>query len=261
MKRIWILLTLTILTTPLSAWLIEPTDETKEMVAPYLIPEDHPVKPILDEIFSVRASETLTSLRKAGFMNLQPRKRGLIVTEHPSLPGYIIKVYCDYSGHSYNQFTKSYQMQDEHLEFVGRLEKRNLIESIIDHYGFEEFILPKKWIYPIPTEVNPLHNHTRIKKFYLIVAEKLDILDPFETREIWKQVDQDYIHKFFLVYRDARLQDVGSANQCFTPSGHLAFIDTKDWSEETFKPLKSPYFLPYEHKMYWNQLIKSTFPE
>jgi len=261
MKRIWILLAFTFLTAPLAAWLLEPTEEAKEMVAPYIIPEDHPAKPVLDEIFSVRASETLSTLRQAGFTQINLRKRGLVVAQHPLLPGYIIKVYCDYTGHSYNQFTKSYQMQDEHLEFVGRIEKRNLIARIIEKYGFEEFLLPKKWIYPIPTEINPARNHAKVKKFYLLIAEKIDILDPFETREIWKQVDQDYVYKFFLVYRDARLQDVGWANQCFTPSGRLAFIDTKDWPEETFKPLRFPHFLPHEHKLYWNQLIRANFPE
>ena len=260
MKKLGIFFLYLTLSGSLSAWLTEPTQEAQEMVAPYLMMDDHPAKAILDEIFSTRVSTNLRTLRKAGFQDIKLRRRGMVFARHPSVPGYVFKMYCDYTGHSYSEFEKTFRKQDEHIEFVGRLQKRNQIAEIIECQQFEEFILPKKWIYAIPTETNPKKTHTMVKKFYLILAEDLDILDGNTCFRMWDEnVDREFVYHFFIVYKEARLQDFGPPNQSFTKSGHLAFIDTKAWPDETFKVVRTPFFLRGELREYWKQLILNDF--
>jgi len=249
------------LTATLSAWLTEPSTETQALVAPYLLTENHPAKPILDEIFgNERVSINLKTLKNAGFKDLKLRKRGIVFARHPKLPGYVIKLICDYTGHSFNEWEKTYRKQDEHLEFIGRIQKRNQITEIIERHHFDQFITPRKWIYAIPTEIDPPQKHTIVKKFYLLVADDIDIVDAHTCYTIWKTaVDRDFVHDYFVVYREARLQDFGPPNQSFTNSGHLAFIDTKDWPDETFVPIPRPFFLYGELRDYWKELVLRHF--
>ena len=66
-------------------------------VFPYLLPENHPAKAILDQIFSSsRAILNLKTMKKAGFIDPFPENRThVIVCTHPDLSGYIIKTYLD----------------------------------------------------------------------------------------------------------------------------------------------------------------------
>ncbi len=246
------------------AWLSEPSLEMEREVAPYLLPEDHPAAEILDELFGVkRVTAKLRSLERDGFYDIDLRKRGVVFARHPKLPGYVLKMVLDYTGHSTDKWTGSFRMQDEYIEFTGRVRKRNEIQQLIDDYHLEAFTTPKKWIYPIPTHTDPPKNPTMIKKFYILIAEDMDI-EPFPiTFDLWKTTfNQDMVDDYFFIVTSLKLRDLGPPNQSFTKSGFLAFIDTKDWPEDQWDNLKRvPKFLSEEMGNYWKTLLENGLPE
>ncbi|NGX57448.1 MAG: hypothetical protein K940chlam3_00340 [Chlamydiae bacterium] len=258
----WIISLLLFLCTPytIEAWLSEPPIEAQEQVAPYLMPEDHPIKPILDMIFgSSRITTDVNSMKQAGFYDTQLRKRGIVFARHVDTPGYVYKIVCDYSGHSWNKYEDTCRKQDEYIEFTGRIRKRNQITELIDFYQIDNFITPKKWLYPIPTEFEPFQNHTMIKKFYLLVAEDIDIIESPNCVYLWRELpDENLLNSYFLIIRDARLCDIGPPNQSFTKSGQLAFIDTKIWPDENFNINAPTGFLNNEMSAYWMLLVESN---
>ncbi len=263
MKKLFFL-SLVLIAFSAHAWLSEPSLEMQRAVRPYLLPEDHPAAGILDELFAAtRVTAKLNSLKQAGFYNVDLRKRGIVFARHPKLPGYVLKMVLDYTGHSNDKWIGSFRLQDEYVEFTGRIKKRNEIQQHIDDYNLKAFITPKKWIYPIPTHINPPKNHKMIKKFYILIAEDMDI-EPFTiTAKLWKTAfNKEMVDDYFFIATSLKLRDLGPPNQSFTKSGFLAFIDTKDWPEELWNNLKRvPKFLSKEMGEYWKTLLENGLPE
>lgn len=245
---------------PLTAQLSEPPNHVRELVAPYLLPEDHSVKKALDEIFTPsRVSTSLATLKNAGFCDIRLRKRGIVFARHPKIPGYVVKLVCDYSAHSFHGFENKVRGQDEYIEFVGRIRKKNLIQEIIDRHNMQGMVCPKKWIYEIPLDTQTRPGHAYTKKFYLLVAEDMDIVPPHDNFTLWKQVNDDFLYDFFVIYRETKLYDCGPPNQSFTRDGRLAFIDTKDWDHSLFTPQTNPHFLVGHQRALWREWIREYF--
>ena len=74
-----------------------PSKKVRAAVAPYLVPSDHPIKGVLDVLFTTsRVILNLDTLHKAGFAKTSPNKfTRVIVTAHPAIPGYVFKLYLD----------------------------------------------------------------------------------------------------------------------------------------------------------------------
>lgn len=243
-----------------SAWLTEPPEEVKELAAPYLMTDNHPIKSVLDRILSSsRATMDIKSLKRAGFQDIDLRKRGITFARHPDMPGYVFKLICDYSLHSWNHYENSFRKQDEYLEWIGRIRKRNEIASLIKHYQIDSMITPRKWLYAIPTSQEPKQKTSMIKKFYILVADDLDIFSIFETIDHWKTLPtEDLLRDYYLIIRDAKLCDLGPPNQSFTKSGKLAFIDTKEWPERLFNIMAPTRFLNNEMADFWKELVENN---
>ena len=62
-------------------------------IEPHILPLDHPLKPILDVVFSQsRVTETIESIKNAGFTILHAMPRSFVViARHRLAPGYISK--------------------------------------------------------------------------------------------------------------------------------------------------------------------------
>ena len=73
------------------------TNQMRRMMKPYILPAKHPVKVKLDALFlSKRVIENETTFREAGFITLHQKARSFIrVARHPSVPGYLFKIYLD----------------------------------------------------------------------------------------------------------------------------------------------------------------------
>ena len=74
------------------------TARMQSAIAPYLLPLDHPMRAILDSIFSQsRVIQDEKTLADAGFIIVAgPMSRSfVIVARHPLIPGYVFKLYLD----------------------------------------------------------------------------------------------------------------------------------------------------------------------
>jgi hypothetical protein len=223
-----------------------------DQVLPYLIPDDHPVKEILDSIFlKNRALLSDKTLLKAGFTNGTPRRwTHVIVTRHPMLPGYIFKMYMDVQRY--------FKEHAEYDHWIERIEGRNLIESMIDEQGLNHlFKVPKKWIYALPA--NPAPPKEFIRKNFILVAEDMEILDNDENYAMWKsdKVTKEFLDILYAFLEKGGLRDLAKpANAPFSKDGRVAFIDTQEYYDWPVSYFKLNEHLRPEMLQHWKFLTK-----
>jgi hypothetical protein len=223
-----------------------------DYVTPYLIPDDHPAKAKLDEIFSkTRVTTSIKTMEKAGFRNVVPQKfTHIIVTSHPELEGYIIKVYLD--AHRY------YKQRPEYMYYVWRAMGSRKIQKLLDEMGWNDtFKVPKKWIYPLPAEPSPPAE--LIRKNFILIEEDMDIFDTAENNRCWESdlVDKELIDKFYYIVTELGLSDCAKPpNAPFSKDGRIAFVDTQTFDSWPVSYEKLTSFLSDEMRAYWKQLTK-----
>ena len=159
--------------------------------SPFFLPEDHPIKPGLDQLFSSsRVILDLKSLELAGFIDPKPRKfTRLIVTKHPDFPGYIFKIYLD---------AQRYHKMKEWECWIKRIKGVRLIKQIIEERQLQSYFkTPQKWIYPLPAEPSPSEDF--IRKNFILVEEDMDLLDSESNEDLWgsSAITQDSFGRIF----------------------------------------------------------------
>src|SRR5690349_13143710 len=93
----------------------------------FLLPEDHPIKSKLDEIFSYPdVLSSLETLRSAGFNPQKIRKKALLIVRHPEVEGYVFKVYLDTAVD-----------MDEVENFTIRIKGARLVQKEIEKGNFQ----------------------------------------------------------------------------------------------------------------------------
>jgi len=202
--------------------------EIWEELKPYFLPPNHPVKRRLDKIFKgTRVIATLEAIKEAGFLNPVPQRWSkTIVTGHPHLPGYMVKMFSDE------------QAPDSHLvdhkaflrRILGAMATRAYIkEHKLDHW----FKAPKKWIYPLPADPGPLPGALDRQNFILI-AEDMDIYHGSSNYKRWhREVKDDRLRALYNICQTLGLKESILAFNCpFCKDGKQAFLDTEyhhDW--------------------------------
>lgn len=231
---------------------IEP--QVWDQVQPYLLPDNHPIKPQLDKIFSnARPTLSIKSMKKAGFENPEPRKfTRLIVTTHPDLKGYVIKTYLDAQRY--------YKDKPEHVYWILRIQGVQAIQALIEKKQWAStFKVPKKWIYALPAEPSPPSEFQR--KNFILVEEDMDLYGTVDNEKIWKSttITQETLDRVFYVLNKIGLHDCAKPDNIpFTQDGRIAFIDTQthDQWPVPFKDL-TPY-LSKDNQAYWKKITKKT---
>lgn len=221
-------------------------------VSPYLLPDDHPVKPILDTIFSTsRATLGLKTMKKAGFEKAYPQQwTHVIVTRHPDVPGYVFKIYLDAQRY--------FRDKPEYVQWLERVQGAELIRETIALWGWgDKFKVPRKWIYLLPEYPAPPKEFLR--KNFILVEEDMQIYSQKDNYKIWKS---DAITEELLTKLHALLEEVGlrggtkADNVPFAFDGRIAFIDTqscRNWPIDYSK--FTPYLSPTRQKI-WKNIIK-----
>jgi hypothetical protein len=227
--------------------------EIQKIVAPYLMPDNHPIKPMLDVFFgSSRVIFNLDTLADAGFTKTKPRKfTNLIVTKHSAFPGYVFKLYLD---------TQRYHKGlPEHEHWILRIRGAQKIRKEITSYSLEAlFKVPQKWIYALPKHPTPPQGY--LTKHYILIEEDMDILSDHDNKARWAS---DYVTTIHLYYLFHILKTVGLSdcvkpdNIPFSNDGRIAFIDTQAFNEKVdYKNLCD--FLSASNQTYWKSLIKGN---
>lgn len=225
------------------------------MLAPFFLPEEHPIKPKLDKIFSdkTRVCLNLSTLDYAGFDIVALTKNNrLVVAKHKKLKGYLVKLHTD------DQLNI-----DEGMEWFWRIEGAQIIDKAISRLGYQAlFKVPKKWIYPLPSQDTVPEGFRR--NHFILIVEDMKILSYHDNFALWKNpnvLTQDKLNALFTLIKEEGLYDsIYPDNVPFCKDGKLAFIDTQHygkWPIRYHVPLK--YMSPASQS-YWNQLIQNNGP-
>ena len=230
------------------------TQDVWEIITPYLLPEDHPIKPELDRIFSAsRVTANRDTLKEAGFKSIQRGKWShATVAKHPNLKGYLLKLYLD---------KESNIVDWEHWR--DRILGANETQKAIDKHGYQSmFKVPKKWIYPLPTDPAPLPGYER--RNFILVVEDMHLLSKKENLAKWSssKVSTRKLDAIFTVLKEVGLWDnVYAFNLPFSKDGRIAFIDTEYFLRWPIKYKRLSPYLSKDRKAYWKKLIASDGPQ
>jgi hypothetical protein len=225
-----------------------------DLVTPYLLPENHPIKAKLDRIFAERVTLNITTMHDAGF--LTPRPRGFsktVVSKHPDLEEYIVKGFLD-----------DQKNISDWQKLMRRIRGAELIKKAIKHHHYESiFKVPQKWIYPLPLKPAPPAQYYR--KDFILIAEDMHILNREDNYKVWKssKMTQKKLDTIYTIIEELGLSDsVVAFNIPFVEGENkMAFIDTEIWHRWpiTYKRL-TPY-LSSTMQSYWKKLIKNKGPK
>ncbi len=217
-------------------------------VSPYFLPSNHPIKEKLDQIFSeFRVSLNKEMMRIAGFEQPEHRQfSGAIVSQHPLLRGYYVKVYTD-----------DREGVNEWHQWLIRIEGANNIQATIDKYKLNKlFKVPKKWIYPLPAEPSPPRDYLR--KNFILVVENMRTLTYEDNFVKWRSrsMTQDRANALFLIMKENGLNDcIHPFNVPFCRDGKQAFVDTENHHKWPIHfEIMLDYFSP-QIADHWRRLI------
>jgi hypothetical protein len=225
-------------------------------IEPYKLPDNHPAKLNLDIIFA--KANVLTSentMREAGFYTPQPRPRGLIISGHPMLQGYLIKAYLD---------TKPIC---EWKEWIQRVKGAHSIQNALDKFrSNDQLKVPKKWIYTLPAVNSIAHKGKLCPKLTILIVEDMELLSDKDNLSHFSDIiTPQHLTALFQVIIECRLGDSHNPfNIPFSKDHKIAFVDTERTGIENFS-LKYLRFLGNylspDMKEFWNGLTQSVvFP-
>lgn len=225
---------------------------TWHALSQYFLPPNHPIKEALDRIFSSRVTLNGEALAQAGFYNPQPREFSrIIVSGHPDLQNYLIKVYTDD------------QPNIEWIDFKNRIEGANYIQEAINRHGYSRYFqVPKKWLYPLP--VHPSPPPESFQKHFVLVVEDMNISPKKTNFKQWQgaTLTPKLLDAVYVIIQDVGLDDsIYPFNLPFTKKGKLAFIDTARHHLWPIPFDKLTKYLSPKMQQYWRKLIANHGPK
>lgn len=226
----------------------EVSQEVWDCVSPYFLPTNHPAKAKLDRIFShSRVTANRKSLKQAGFKHTKAGKWShTVVTRHPKLKGYLIKLYTD--------------DQEGVLDWahwrsrvIGALETK----KAIDKFGYHSlFKVPKKWIYPIPDWPSKAGSERR---HFILIVEDVNIVSQYNNLRLWRStlMTQEKAKAIYTILQEVGLSDtIFAFNLPFTRKGKLAFIDTEFYHQWPVHYNRLSQYFSSDMRKYWIQLTR-----
>jgi hypothetical protein len=228
-------------------------DETIwNQLSPYFLPENHPLKPNLDRIFSkVRVTLNKSTLKKAGFKNFKSASSRVLVAWHSMLKGYVVKIFTDEQSNVIDW-----------KNFKQRVEGVAVTQQIINSQGWNKiFKTPKKWVYPLPLEPSP--PSTLLRKNFILVAQDVNALKKSKNYATWKsdKLSTGLLDKVFTLVKLAGLADSCYAfNMPFCKDGKIAIVDTEDFNRHPVRYHHMLQYLSKSNRAYWQKLINNNGP-
>ena len=229
------------------------TNQMRSMIADHLIPLNHPMKPVLDSIFSQsRVLENERTLVEAGFDVLVPPMPSsyIIVARHPKMPGYVFKLHLDSENRSRKQLP-------HWIWLVRRCAEAKKIRKTIKRKKIRYFSVPDKWIfvppaYPFSSALNP--------QPIIVVETDMELVSEEETKNMWnKGIKTKHLDELYSIIKhgyggDSVLYLI--YNIPFTKNNKFAFIDTEGPQSKNPKLKFIKRYLSKEMQKYWDSLIQ-----
>jgi hypothetical protein len=213
----------------------------------HILPAHHPGRRALDAIFlSRRATKDEESFQASGFTTLFQKSRSFIrVARHPSLPGYLLKVYLDSE-----QRQKRNRAGWEWL--VRRCEGAEKIRKIIKQNKIKYFQVPGKWLYPLPAQPNS----TALDQPFVLLVHDMDLVSKEENESAWQSlITREHLDELYLIITKAGGSSYRPDNIWLTKRGKFAFIDT-EYPTQNFDYDSISSSLSPEMRNYWVNLTQ-----
>ncbi len=217
-----------------------------------LLPSDHHLQPVLQELFiHPTMFDSIENLKNEGFTLISHNPNKIMVASHSSLKGFLIKKFNNHIS------------QEEQLEnYLKRIEGARALADFIKSEHLESIITPKKWLYTLSHPFNQ-----QGKTSYLLIVEKLDICEgkgkkDGEVAKRYHAISKKTLVELCKVVLQFRGLDSAPCNMPFTKHNQIAFIDTECWEEDRkeFLPRILPYLPKNKQKQiqnFNNRLIKN----
>lgn len=218
----------------------------RKEIKPYLIKADHPVKPILDILFSQsRVTASLDDLIAAGFKIHHIKESSFtIVASHPFLQGYLLKLYLDSD-------TRTRYGKPSWMWLLDRCIGAERIRKMIAKKKIQHFSVPDKWLFVLPTFPNASNHH-----LLLAIVTDMDLQDREERKEAWKTVPtKKHLDELYYILSHGAGSNFLSSNVPYTKSGKFSFIDT-EYPKRSITLEKVKLYIAPELHPYWDKLTQ-----
>lgn len=219
-------------------------------IAPHLLPNTHPAKGKLDQLFKKqRYISSLETLKKGGFDVRGPGSGKTLVAKHKKVPYVLLKIFPDD------------EPINELKQFMKRINGAQVARDIIGKYQFEWlFKVPRKWIYILPQE--PLATGPYPKNLILVV-EDMEILQKADNYPKWKSgaMTKKKLDAIYILLTEGGFNDLPLAfNIPFCKDGLIAIVDTEDYHKWPIPYDRLYKYLSDKMADYWRELITNGGP-
>lgn len=230
------------------------TDSEWLTIAPYLLPDTHPIKPDIDRIFSVeRPIRSLETLKKAGFHVItEGHWSDTIIATHKEAKGFYFKLFTEDQAHIH-----------EISRLVARIKGALLAQELIDKHQWQHlFKVPRKWLYLLPDDPTPISGQP--PKRVILIAEDMRLLSRDASYSKWKDpsLSHTLMKAVFTLLTEGGFSDSAYAfNLPFAKDGRIAIIDNDKHNKRPVPCSKLLKYLDSKNKRYWQKLIDNAGPD
>lgn len=228
------------LITPLHADVVD--DHFEELFVSYLLPQTHPLRGWLDSVFtSSLVLDSEETLRFLGFEILACFSHHATIVRHPSVSGYIFKMYL-------NGERKRPRDGITGVEWLlRRCVGADILRKWIQQEKISHFAVPEKWLYPLSHE----ERHPVV-----LIATDMEIASEEETRLAWKTIiSEEHLDELYSILGQGYGSINITGNIPYTKNGKFAFVDTEKLRQTHNLARVRPY-LSENMRQYWDELTQ-----
>jgi hypothetical protein len=155
--------------------------------------------------------------RKAGFdVEGEGALSDIMVASHPSAPGVLFKKYG-----------RKISLKDQRKNYRRRIDGAAAVRELVTNERLTRIAVPCKELYELPRDFA-----RKGEPAYVLVVEHMHLLKSSDSKQMYRQIDDDTLKQLCTVLLAFRGLDSGVRNVPFTTSGQIAFIDTERWNDK-----------------------------
>ena len=223
-------------------------ERMRRLMAPHLLPIDHPIKKKLDAIFqNMRATENTQSLMDAGFTIIASVTGSYVtVARHPAIPGYVFKLYLDSEMRNKDGIANCEWLT---TRCIGAAK----IRKVIKQKKIRFFTIPDKWLYVLP--LTPASSSPKPEPV-LLVATDMELESTEMTEFAWKHyIKPKHLDELYAILKHGYGTIGLVRNIPYTKKGVFAFTDT-EYPERNLNLEKVKPYLSKDMQRYWDTLTE-----
>lgn len=137
------------------------------------------------------------------------------------------------SDQLFKKYNNDVSLKDQLKNYRRRVEGAEKLRAFIATERLTQIVAPRKRLQELP----PSFAHKGMTS-YVLVVDRLELLSSSESKQLYRQIDNETLRQLCTVLRTFRGLDSGARNVPFTRSGQIAFVDTERWEDDRDVPLR-----------------------